>query len=474
VVVQDTLPASVTLQTASGSYNLNGTALTWAAMTLPKGGSTNFTVTVIAPASGSFTNVASGSAGTPDPNPANNNGTASASKVITSVVTVADVQVYLSGPASVMVGDGFIYTTTVTNAGPSTAVNTLVTNVLPTNLVFASASGGGTYSNGVVTWPVFASLTNGQSTNLTVTVTATVGFSTNSATSNPFNFIETSTTTISGLLTNSASAFAATFDPDLTNNSASSAYTNAQVQTVVVPDLFSVFIATNTYPTNAVATNTVRQAGSGQPNLFIVGTSAFNPQTQLYEEFVSVTNIGQTVVRALRLYVGGLRSGVSLYNATGTNNGVPYVEYDPSSSLIYSNSWLYPFPATPPNIDHVAFVLEFFVADRHPFTNSLSAVVVVAPATQPVAGTQVNIIQSGFSDLRNTSNPRFLVEFTSIPGRTYTIEYSDDNMATWSIAVPSIVASATSTFWYDDGPPGTLSKPILGSPHREYRVLLNP
>jgi len=86
----------------------------------------------------------------------------------------------------------------------------------------------------------------------------------------------------------------------------------------------------------------------------------------------------------------------------------------------------------------------------------------------------VNIIQYGFNDLRNAGNPRFLVEFTSIPGRTYTIEYSDDNMATWNFAVPSIVASATSTFWYDDGPPGTLSKPIYGSPHREYRVLLDP
>jgi hypothetical protein len=321
---------------------------------------------------------------------------------------------------------------------------------------------------------VFASLTNGQSTNLTVTVTALAGALTNAATSNPFNFIETNTTSVGGILTNRASAFAATFDPNLTNNSASSAYTNAQVQTVIVPDLFSIFIATNTYPTNGlqgVITNTIIPIG---PDLFIVGTSAFNPQTQLYEEFVSVTNIGQTVVHALRLSVGGLRSGVTLYNATGTNNGVPYVEYDPSSNPIYSNSWIYPFPATPPNIDHVTFVLEFFVADRHPFTNSLSATVVVAPTTAPVAGNQVTIIQSGFNDLRNTSNPRFLVEFTSIPGRTYTIEYSDDSMVTWNIAVPSIVASATSTFWYDDGPPGTLSKPIYGSANREYRVLLNP
>ena len=443
VVVADTLP--------------NGSVSNFTAGTLPVGGTTNYYVVETAPGSGSVTNTAVAGATTFDPNLLNN--TNRSVSVVTTVLTGADVQVLLFGPTNVTVGDGFFYTTVVTNAGPLTAVNTLVTNFLPTNLVFVSASGGGIYTNGVVTWPVFASLTNGQSTNLTVTVTAAAGVSTNSTTSNPFNFIQTNTSSITGIVTNRAAAFAATFDPNLTNNSASSAYTNAQVQTIIVPDAFSIFIATNTYPTNAIATNTVIPIS---PDLFIVGTSAFNPQTQLYEEFVSVTNVGHTVVHALRLYVGGLRSGVKLYNATGTNNGVPYVEYDPPyNSPLYPSNW-------------VTFVLEFFVADRHPFTNSLSAVVVVAPTTSPITGTPVNIIQYGFNDLRNASNPRFLVQFTSIPGRTYTIEYSDDNMATWNFAVPSIVASATSTFWYDDGPPGTLSKPIYGSPHREYRVLLDP
>jgi hypothetical protein len=189
--------------------------------------------------------------------------------------------------------------------------------------------------------------------------------------------------------------------------------------------------------------------------LFIVGTSAFNPETQLYEETVSVTNVGTAVVNALRLYVGGLRSGVTLYNATGTNNIGPYVEYD--------------LPLPPG--DNVTFFLEFFVADRHPFTNSLTAVAVVAPPPPTVpAGTPVFILQGSF-DPRYPNNARFIIEFSSIPGRTYTILYSDD-LVTWNVAVPSVVANANYTFWYDDGPPSTVSSPT-NTPHRFYRVILS-
>ena len=374
----------------------------------------------------------------------------------------ADIQVTLSGPSLVTVGDVFSFTNVVTNAGPATAVNTRVTNALPANLVFTSATGGGVYSNGVVTWPAFASLINGQATNLIVSVKTTTSGSTETPTANPLNFLLTNAPPTVSLTTNRASAFATTSDPNLTNNIASVFYTNAQAQTLIVPGVFSVVLMTNTYPTNAVLTNTIIPIGTG---LFIVGTSAFNPQTQLYEEFVTVTNIGLAPVHALRLSIGNLRSGVKLYDATGTNNGVPYVEYDPPY-----DSPLNPYPQAN---NHVTFTLEFFVADRRPFTNSLTAVAINAPVTAPVNGVQVTILQSGFNDQRNPGNPRFLVQFSSVPGRTYTVQYSDD-LTTWHNATPSILASATSTFWYDDGPPVTASPPVYPNSSRFYRVLLNP
>jgi uncharacterized repeat protein (TIGR01451 family) len=460
VMVQDTLPTNVTFQSASGEFNLSNNIVTWSLATLAKGASATFTVTVTAPASGTFVNVASGVSGTPDPNPSNNNGTAPGAQVSTTVVPVADVQVFLYGPTNVTLGDEFFYSVVVTNAGPSPAVNTLAQDFLPTNLIFTSASGGGVFSNGVVSWPVLASLASGQATNLTVNVAPSMAGSTNLLsfpTNRPFNFIDTNMTFFSGIVTNIASAFATTYDPNPSNNNGT--LPTEQVQTVIVPGVFSVVVATNTYPTNAVVTNTIIPIG---PDLFIVGAGAFNPQTGLYEETVTVTNIGTTVVHALRLYVGGLRSGVTLYDATGTNNGVPYVEYDPP----YSTP-LYPFPAFTNN-NSITFMLEFFVPDRRPFTNSLWVVAIVPPVTSPTSGTPVFITQI-FMDSRNPDDVRLVIGFDSIPGQTYTIEYSSD-LVTWSIAVPSIVASANVTQWYDDGPPKTVSNPKSVS-CRFYRVI---
>jgi len=82
-------------------------------------------------------------------------------------------------------------------------------------------------------------------------------------------------------------------------------------------------------------------------------------------------------------------------------------------------------------------------------------------------------ISREFIDMRIAGNPRFVIEFASIPGRTYTILYSDDNMLTWKAATPSLTASATSTQWYDDGPPKTGSKPLSIS-SRLYRVYVAP
>jgi hypothetical protein len=74
-------------------------------------------------------------------------------------------------------------------------------------------------------------------------------------------------------------------------------------------------------------------------------------------------------------------------------------------------------------------------------------------------------------DHRLAGQPRFVIEFTSIPGRTYTVIYSSD-LTHWTAATPSLTANATRTQWYDDGPPKTTSKPSGGT--RYYQVILAP
>jgi uncharacterized repeat protein (TIGR01451 family) len=406
VVIKDNLPAGVTFQSASGSYTLSNNVVMWPGVTLAKGASVNFTLTMTAPASGSFVNVASGTSDTPDPNMNNNNGSAVGSRVSTSVTPVADLIVLLSGPTNVAVGDSFVYTIVVTNGGPSTASNIVVNDNLPASLIFSSSSAGGSFSNNVINWPTIPALANSGSTNFTITVTAA-------------NM---------GVFTNVASALSSTLDLNLTNNNGTSPA--SQVQTTVASAHFA---------------------------LLVSGVPVFNPQTGLFEEQVIVTNVGNATVAGVRLLVGGLRSGVTLYNATGITNGTPYVQYN--------------FPLDPGNT--VSFALEFYDQNRLPFTNILTAIAIL-PANSGSPGTNGAVtISRIFMDVRIANDTRIVIEFPTTPGKTYTIIYSDNNLFTWQVATPSITANAVSTQWYDDGPPKTDSKPFSIT-SRFYRVIAAP
>ena len=78
-----------------------------------------------------------------------------------------------------------------------------------------------------------------------------------------------------------------------------------------------------------------------------------------------------------------------------------------------------------------------------------------------------------FLDTRIVGDTRIVIEFPTIPGKTYTIIYSDNNLFTWQVATPSITANADNTQWYDDGPPKTDSKPYSIT-SRFYRVIAAP
>ena len=251
-------------------------------------------------------------------------------------------------------------------------------------------------------WPKIAFLTVGGTSNYFLTVNS------------PFV----------GTFTNVASATSDTLDPNPTNNTGVAPASQA-LTTVSVADLS-----------------------------WLGGTPIFNPQTGLYEETVIVTNNGNGTIAGFWLYVTVLTPNVQLWNATGTNGGVRYVQY--SSPLDPSN--------------HVSVVLEFYDPLRVPFTNTLQVVPVI-PANIGGIGTNgfVNV-EKIFTDTR-TNGTRFVIEFASVPGKTYTIIYSHD-LLNWKVATPSVTANANATQWYDDGPPKTESLPMSVT-NRFYRVIKN-
>ena len=149
VVVEDELPAGVTLDSAVASQG-SFTDGVWTIGDLTSGASTTLTLSVtVNPDVGSdlLSNTAEVTATEDDPNGDNNQAT-----VITGVNS-ADLAI--TKTASVVVpGDLFTYTIEVTNNGLADATGVVVTDTLPDDLVFEAASGGGTEDSGVVTWNI--------------------------------------------------------------------------------------------------------------------------------------------------------------------------------------------------------------------------------------------------------------------------------------------------------------------------------
>ena len=86
VVVSDTLPAGVVFVSASSGGAHDAGMVTWPELaTFASGAASNFIVTVTAPASGTLTNRVSSVSGTSDNNPSNNDGSASAARVVTGI-----------------------------------------------------------------------------------------------------------------------------------------------------------------------------------------------------------------------------------------------------------------------------------------------------------------------------------------------------------------------------------------------------
>jgi uncharacterized repeat protein (TIGR01451 family) len=173
VAVTDTLPAGVTFVSATGGGTLAGNVVTWPAIaSLASGASQGYGVLVAAPTSGTLLNIVASTSSTLDSDPSNNNGSSPMARVTTIVQEQADVVTTKAGPGTVNAASQFSYTITARNVGPSAAAAVLVSDTLPATLTFVAATGGGTASGNVVTWPVIASLASGAVQSFDVTVTA--------------------------------------------------------------------------------------------------------------------------------------------------------------------------------------------------------------------------------------------------------------------------------------------------------------
>ena len=60
--------------------------------------------------------------------------------------------------------------------------------------------------------------------------------------------------------------------------------------------------------------------------LTVLSPITLNPLTGLYEQRIQVSNGGPATPASVRVLISGLAANATLYNASGTTNGVPYVQ----------------------------------------------------------------------------------------------------------------------------------------------------
>ena len=190
-----------------------------------------------------------------------------------------------------------------------------------------------------------------------------------------------------------------------------------------------------------------------RPPLSIVTAMHLNLQTGLFEQKVRVSNPTYSTFNAVRVYVTGLQSGVTVYNASGSTNGVPYVQ---------SNQ------AVPPG-SYVDFTIEYYVTVGGVTPNPTLYAELV-----PAGGGGAAVFGTGQHITRGLmlASQTFMVEFVTLTNRTYYIQYSSD-LRTWKAAQPAVTGNGTTIQWIDNGQPKTESAPA-GLNARFYRVILLP
>ena len=180
--------------------------------------------------------------------------------------------------------------------------------------------------------------------------------------------------------------------------------------------------------------------------------------TGLFEQTLEVSNPTGSSIDAVRVLIGNLPAGVRVANASGSVNGVAYVQLNR------------PLGAG----ETVRLIVEYSVplGTLPPLAPTFLVEAVDAlPAVTPVG----SVVTDGFRVSRTPgtapTGDRALVEWNSLLNRTYYVQTSADGGTTWSTVLSPVTGTGARVVWLDNGPPKTNSD-SAGLTSRMYRVIL--
>lgn len=169
-----------------------------------------------------------------------------------------------------------------------------------------------------------------------------------------------------------------------------------------------------------------------------------------------VTNSGERAIGGFFLDISELPTGSEVYNA---------------SAALAGGTWriIHGLPVAP-GIS-VEVMVEYHVLSRiGTFTPALSALHIL-PVDDRISGA-IGFAEMQIKRALRLDDGRMLVEFLSVPGQCYQIQFSDDGQ-TWHNSLSRLRAGGTRVQWLDSGPPQTPSHPNNAA-SRFYRAVEKP
>jgi hypothetical protein len=150
------------------------------------------------------------------------------------------------------------------------------------------------------------------------------------------------------------------------------------------------------------------------------GPIVLNHQNGLFEQFITISNrTSETWANGVRLFVRNMDTTNQVYNATGTNGGIPYLDK------------IIPVPAGA----STTILVQYYVPNPRSIPNPV-LIATPLPFSNPAATPQLTRISPVANDLLR-------IEFTAQSGRFYFIQYSED-FARWvTDSAPVKAASST-------------------------------
>ena len=333
VVIADTLPEGLEYVSSVPAAQASGSTVTWTC-TVPAGMTVTRTVMarVTADASGSLVNdvavtspdvegpVTPPSKPTVDVVPSPDEPVVAVSKVATADAAVT--------------GGQLTYYITVTNSGAQDAAGVLVTDPLPPGLVYASASDGGAYRNGLVSWTVDLPAQSSRQLAVTANVTAKSGELVNTATA-----VHDGAATVSNYVSTEVTSGAKPKDePQLSLKKTSSV-----TQATVGSEIPFTLTLTNTGAGDAKGVALTDALPEGLE--YVEGSASPAPESAADNAVTWTVDVpaGQSVTRTLKAKVAAtVDAGAKLENAAEASNpagGDPIVPSElPSIEVVDSSS----------------------------------------------------------------------------------------------------------------------------------------